>query len=152
MAGTIAFGTACRQITVLLGKPLSAAMVTYSLSSTSTIEPRMMRLMYGTTASTRVAAGSTTTSGSSQARWSGPSSDTAGNTWNTSVANRMIRAMPITNSGSEASTSEMVETTWSTVRSRRIAVQTPIMIDSGTATAADISTRNSELPTRLDSS
>src|SRR5215208_3009313 len=60
--------------------------------------------------------------------------------------------MPITNSGSDARMSEIVETTWSTGRSRRIAVQTPIMIDSGTATAAEITTRKSEFPTRSDRS
>ena len=45
MAGTIAFGTAWRQITCRSGRPFSRAIVTYSLSSTSIIEPRMMRLM-----------------------------------------------------------------------------------------------------------
>src|SRR5215207_3125714 len=152
MAGTIAFGTAWRQMTVRLGKPFRVAIVTYSLSSTSTMEPRMMRLMYGTTASTRVAAGSTTTSGSSQAFSPGPSSDTAGKAWNTSVAKRRISAMPITNSGSEARMSEAVETMWSTGRSRRIAVQTPIMIDSGIATTAETTTRNTEFPTRSERS
>src|SRR5918992_6268261 len=87
IAGTIAFGTAWRQITVLSDRPLSRAIVTYSDSSTSIIDPRMIRLMYGVTASTSVAAGSTTTSGTSQAFWPGASSDTAGNQWNTLVAN-----------------------------------------------------------------
>ena len=45
MAGTIAFGTAWRQITCRSGSPFNRAIVTYSDSSTSTIEPRMMRLM-----------------------------------------------------------------------------------------------------------
>ena len=45
IAGTIAFGTAWRQITCRSGKPFKRAIVTYSLSSTSIIEPRMMRLM-----------------------------------------------------------------------------------------------------------
>src|ERR687895_1657078 len=152
IAGTIAFGTAWRQITVRRGSPFSVAIVTYSLSSTSTIDPRMMRLMYGTTASTSGAAGSTTTWGSFQAFSPGPSSETAGNHCTTSVANTMIRTIPITNSGSEARIREPVETMGSTARSRRIASHTPIPIDSGIATAAEISTRNRELPTRLDSS
>jgi hypothetical protein len=45
IAGTIAFGTAWRQITTRLGRPFREAIVTYSLSRTSTIDPRMMRLM-----------------------------------------------------------------------------------------------------------
>src|SRR5919112_3134165 len=79
IAGTIAFGTAWRQITVRSDNPFRRAIVTYSDSSTSTIEPRMIRLMYGVTASTSVAAGSTATFGSSHARVPGASSDTAGN-------------------------------------------------------------------------
>src|SRR5215207_10255965 len=152
IAGTIAFGTAWRQITVRSDSPFRRAIVTYSDSSTSTIEPRMIRLMYGVTASTSVAAGSTTTSGSSQARWPGASSDTAGNHWNTLVANSSTSPMPITNSGSAASTSETVEPMWSAGRSRFIANQTPSAIESGIATSDAIRTRNSELPTRSDSS
>ncbi len=45
MAGTIALGTAWRQITVRSGSPFRRAIVTYSDSSTSIIEPRMIRLM-----------------------------------------------------------------------------------------------------------
>ena len=112
----------------------------------------MMRLMYGVTASTSVAAGSTTTSGASHACWSGASSETAGNQWNTLVANSSTSPIPITNSGSAASTSVTVEPTWSTVRSRRIAIQTPSPIDSGIATSDATSTRKAEFPTRSESS
>src|ERR671915_270124 len=111
MAGTMALGTAWRQITVRSGSPFRRAIVTYSDSSTSIIDPRMIRLMYGVTARTRVAAGSTTTLGSDHARSSGASSDTAGNHVNTLVANRRISPIPITNSGSAASTSVEVDTT-----------------------------------------
>jgi hypothetical protein len=112
----------------------------------------MIRLMYGTTASTSVAAGSTTTSGTSQARSSGAISDTAGNQWNTLVANSRMSPMPITNSGSAASTRLSVEPTWSTGRSRRIAIRTPSPIDIGIATSAASRTRKAELPTRDESS
>src|SRR5215211_4475919 len=61
IAGAMALGSAWRQITQRSGSPFSRAIVTYSDSSTSTIEPRRMRLMYGTTANTSVAAGNTTT-------------------------------------------------------------------------------------------
>src|SRR4051794_17997277 len=60
--------------------------------------------------------------------------------------------MPITNSGRDASTSEVVDTMWSIGRSRHIAVPTPMISDSGIANAAETTTRNSELPTRSDSS
>src|SRR5215213_119289 len=116
IAGTIAFGTAWRQITVRSDSPFRRAIVTYSDSSTSIMDPRMIRLMYGVTASTSVAAGSTTTLGSVHARWSGASSDTAGNQWNTLVANSRISPMPITNSGRAASTREPFEITWSAGR------------------------------------
>src|SRR5919109_1463020 len=152
IAGTIALGTAWRQMTVRSERPLRRAIVTYSDSSTSIIEPRMIRLMYGVTASTSVAAGSTTTLGSDHAFSSGASSDTAGNQWKTLVANSRISPMPITNSGSAASTSEPFEIAWSTGRSRRMAVQTPIPIDSGTATIAATKTRNAVFATRSESS
>jgi hypothetical protein len=58
----------------------------------------------------------------------------------------------MTNSGSAASTSVTVEPTWSTGRSRFIAIHTPRPIDSGTATAEATSTRKAELATRVDSS
>src|SRR5215213_3863566 len=145
IAGTIAFGTAWRHITVRSDNPFRRAIVTYSDSSTSTIEPRMIRLMYGVTARTSVAAGSTTTSGSSHACVPGGSNETAGNQWNTLVANSSTRPIPITNSGSAASTSVVVEATWSTGRSRRIAIQTPSAIESGIATSEATSTRNAEL-------
>src|SRR5215218_8500682 len=152
IAGTIAFGTAWRQITVRSDNPFRRAIVTCSDSSTSTIEPRMIRLMYGVTASTSVAAGSTATFGASHAFCPGASSETAGNQWNTLVANSSTRPIPITNSGSAANTSVTVEETWSTARSRRIAIQTPSAIESGIATSDAIRTRNAELPTRSDSS
>jgi hypothetical protein len=60
--------------------------------------------------------------------------------------------MPITNSGSAASTRVDVEAMWSTGRSRRIAVQTPSPIDSGTAITAATNTRKVVLATRSDSS
>src|SRR3954454_16807552 len=150
IAGTIAFGTAWRQITCLSGRPLSRAIVTYSLSSTSTIEPRMMRLMYGVTARIRVAAGNTTTSGFCHAFSPGASSETAGNTWNRPVAKMRTRTRPITNSGSAARTSVTVEVTWSTARSRFIAIQTPSTIDSGIAMIEATKTRNAEFATRSD--
>src|ERR671914_2193361 len=111
IAGTMALGTACRQITVRSGRPFRRAMVTYSDSSTSIIDPRMIRLMYGVTASTSVAAGSTTTLRFDHAFSSGASSDTAGNHVNTLVAKSRISPMPSTNSGSAASTSVVVEVT-----------------------------------------
>ena len=92
--------------------------MTYSLWSTSTIDPRMIRLMYGVTAITSVAAGSTTTFGSSHACSPGASSDTAGKTWKTLVANTSTSTIPITNSGSAASISDAVESTWSVGLSR----------------------------------
>ena len=52
--------------------------------------------------------------------------------------------MPITNSGSAASTSVPVERTWSVGLSRLTAIQTPSAIDSGSATSAEIATRNAE--------
>ena len=58
-----------------------------------------------------VAAGSTTTCGSSHAFSPGASSDTAGNQWNRPVAKIRIRPMPITNSGSAARTSVTFEVT-----------------------------------------
>ncbi len=60
--------------------------------------------------------------------------------------------MPITNSGSAASTRLTVEPTWSTARSRFIAIHTPSPIDIGIATSAATSTRNAEFATRADSS
>ena len=98
-------------MTVRSGNPFKRAIVTYSDSRTSIVEPRMMRLMYGVTASTSVAAGSTTASGCSHACSPGGSIETAGNHWNTLVANSSTRPMPITNSGSAASTSVTVEVT-----------------------------------------
>src|SRR4051795_6259264 len=152
MAGTIAFGTAWRQITVRSDSPFNRAIVTYSDSSTSTIEPRMIRLMYGVTAKTSVAAGSTTTFGSAHAFSPGGNSETAGNQWKTMVANSSTSPMPITNSGSAASTSVVVEPMWSTGRSRFMAIQTPSPIDRGMATNDATKTRNAELATRDDSS
>src|SRR3954454_8240365 len=150
IAGTIAFGTAWRQITCLSGRPLSRAIVTYSLSSTSIVEPRMMRLMYGTTARISVAAGSTTTCGSSHAFSPGARSDTAGKMWNRPVAKMRTRQMPMTNSGSAARTSVTVEVTLSTARSRFIAIQTPSTIDRGIAMIDATKTRNAEFATRSD--
>src|SRR5919108_860620 len=152
IAGTIAFGTACLQITCRSGRPFNRAIVTYSLSSTSTIEPRMMRLMYGTTAMISVAAGSTTTWGSCHAFSPGASSDTAGNQWNRPVAKMRIRQIPITNSGSAARTRVTVDVTWSAGRSRFIAVHTPMRIDSGMAMIDAMKTRNTVLATRSLSS
>src|SRR5919202_550930 len=152
MAGTIAFGTACLQITCLSGSPLSRAIVTYSLSSTSIIEPRMIRLMYGVTAMISVAAGRTTFFGASHAFCPGASSDTAGKMWNRPVAKMRISPMPITNSGSAARISVIVELTWSAGRSRFIAIQTPMTIDSGIAITEATTTRNDEFATRSDSS
>src|SRR4051794_7709727 len=150
IAGTIAFGTAWRQITCLSGRPLSRAIVTYSLSSTSIVEPRMMRLMYGTTARISVAAGSTTTCGSSHAFSPGASSETAGKMWNRPVAKMRTRQIPMTNSGSAARTSVTVEVTLSTARSRFIAIHTPSTIDSGIAMIDATKTRNAEFATRSD--
>src|SRR5205085_9537057 len=148
IAGTIALGTAWRQITVRLGKPFSLAMVTYSDSSTSTIDPRMIRLMYGVTASTSVAAGSTTTLGTFQACSPGGTIDTAGNKCDRLVANSSASPIPITNSGSAASASVLVESTWSVGLSRRTAMITPRKIDSGSATIAATKTRKAELANR----
>ena len=65
------------------------------------------------------------------------------------MANSSTSTIPITNSGSAASTSVTVETTWSTGLSRRIAVHTPMPIESGMATTAASRTRKAELATRV---
>ena len=67
------------------------------------------------------------------------------------MASSSTSTIPITNSGSAASTSVVVDTRWSTGLSRRIAVHTPRTIESGTATTEASSTRNAELATRLSS-
>src|SRR6185312_1491346 len=111
MAGTIALGTAWRQITVRLGRPLSRAMVTYSDSSTSTIEARMILEIYGVTAMIKVAAGRTTTLGTFQACSPGGMIETAGNRCHTLVAKSRTSPMPITNSGNAARASVVIEMT-----------------------------------------
>ena len=52
-----ALGSAWRQSTTRSGRPLRRAIITYSLSSTSMVEARRMRVMYGATASVSVSAG-----------------------------------------------------------------------------------------------
>ena len=141
-------GTAWRQMTVRLDRPFSRAIVTYSDSSTSTIEARMIRLMYGVTAIISVAAGRMTTLGTFQACSPGGMMDTAGSTCDTLVANSNTSAMPITNSGRAASARVVIERMWSVGLSRRTAMRTPRPIDSGTAMIADTSTRNAELASR----
>src|ERR1700759_155137 len=143
-AGTIALGTAWRQMTVRFGRPFNRAIVTYSDSSTSTIDARMMRLMYGVTAMISVAAGRMTTLGTFQACSPGGMIDTAGSACDTFVASNNTSAMPMTNSGSAASDSVVSDKTWSVGLSRRTAMRTPRAIDSGTAMIAETSTRNAE--------
>ena len=77
-------------------------------------------------------------------------SETAGNRCETLVANRTISPMPITNSGSAASDSVVIERMWSVGLSRLTAIHTPSPIDSGSATSAETSTRNAELRIRAE--
>ena len=109
---------------------------------------RMIRLMYGVTAMIRVAAGRMTTLGTFQACSPGGMMDTAGSTCEALVANSSTSPIPITNSGSAARASVVIERTWSVGLSRRTAMRTPRAIDSGTAMIADTSTRNAELASR----
>ena len=71
----------------------------------------MIRLMYGVTARPSVAAGRITTLRCCHAWSPGGIRETAGKTWNTEVANRSTRMIPIKNSGSAASASDTVDPT-----------------------------------------
>ena len=102
----------------------------------------MIRLMYGVTAMISVAAGRTISLGTFQACSPGGMIDTAGNAWDTLVANSSTSPIPITNSGSAASASVMIDRTWSVGLSRRTAMSTPSPIDSGMAMSPETSTRN----------
>ena len=150
MAGTIAFGTAWRQMTVRSGSPFRRAIVTYSLEHLDHRAAHDAADVASPPARAWPPAAPPRRGPPRRGCRSG-SSDTAGNTWNTLVANSSTSAMPITNSGSAASTSVTVDVMWSAGRSRRIAVHTPIKSDSGIATSDATRTRNTELPTRSDS-
>ena len=113
----------------------------------------MIRLMYGVTAMISVAAGRTTTVGlvpgvlarREQRHRREDVEDARSRRARTS-------AMPMTNSGSAASTRVVTDRTWSAALSRRTAVKTPSAIDSGIAMIAATSTRNAELAMRSESS
>ena len=102
-AGASALGTACRLSTSRSGRPLRRAIITYSLSSTSMVLARRMRVMYGATASVSVSAGRMNMSSCCTIGTLESTFETDGSTLNTWVANSRIRMMPITNSGSAAS-------------------------------------------------
>ena len=67
------------------GTPLSRAIEMYSLSSTSIVEARIIRVMYGSTASVSVRTGRTNTSSCARSARSGPAREIGGKTWNTCV-------------------------------------------------------------------
>src|SRR5215472_17082177 len=70
---------------------------------------RVILKMYGTITITRVAIGRISNEGACQKYVPGGGSETAGRTWMTTVARRMMRPMPTTNSGSEVTDRNVTE-------------------------------------------
>src|SRR5438067_12569028 len=106
-SGTPAFRIAWSQITVRRDRPRSTAAWVYGIPSASRSEPRAIRAMYGTIASTRVAAGSTYASACSpneEAKVSAVALSTGSQP--SSTAKRNSRPIPTTNSGRAAMTTE----------------------------------------------
>ena len=126
--------------------------MTYSLSSTSTVEARSMRLTYGMTARTSVATGRTNNpicpaSGARESTF-----ETDGSHLNTAVANSSTSTMPITNSGSAARARLPRLTALSKRESRQMALIAPMTMEIGMLIRAAKNTRVAELTMRLWSS
>jgi len=126
--------------------------MTYSLSSTSTVEARSMRLTYGMTARTRVATGRTNSHICCVNGTSALMLETDGSHLNTAVAKIRTSTMPITNSGSAARERLPRLTTLSKRESRQMALVAPRTMEIGMLTRAARKTSMAELATRLPSS
>src|ERR1700733_1028722 len=105
------FGSACTTSTRHLGRPLSRAISTSSLSSASIIAARIIRNVYGTITMTSVATGSTSSVGSDHGATPGGNTETAGNKCQITAAKKITRAIATTNSGRAVTASAVTDRT-----------------------------------------